>query len=50
MLSTEGEIWRTGFKHVGMNGRRFVLWLSGNGDGGVGVMVQNKPCEMIVKL
>ena len=35
---------------LGMKGMRHWLWWSGNGDGGVGVMVKEELCEKVVEV
>ena len=35
---------------LGMKGRRHKLWWSGNGVGGVGVMVKEELCEKVVEV
>ena len=45
--------WRgLGANMQGMRGRKYRLWLSGKGDGvgGVGVMVKEELCEMVVEV
>ena len=38
--------WRgMGDRMMGMKGRRYKLWWSGKGDGGVGVMMKKELCE-----
>ena len=44
--------WRgQGARMLGMNERKYKLWLSGNGDGvgGVGVIVKGKLCEKVLE-
>ena len=45
--------WRgQGARMLGMKGRRYKLWWSGKGDkvGGVGIMVKEELCEMVIEV
>ena len=43
--------WRGwGTRMLGMNGRRYKLWWSGDGVGGVGVMVKEELCEKALEV
>ena len=52
MLFEIGEMERTGFWDIGIEGRRFELWWSAKGDGigCVRVMVDWVMCEMVVEV
>ena len=43
---------RQGARMLGMKGRRYKLWWSGNGDGvgGEGAMVKEKQCKKVVEV
>ena len=50
MCRLQERRWRgQGIKMLGMDGRRYKLWLCGKGDevGSVGVMVMEELCEMV---
>ena len=49
MCCLQERRWRwQGARMLGMKGRRYRLWWSGNGVGGVGVMVKEELCEKVV--
>ena len=48
MLFAGGEMERTGYRMMGMKGRIYNLWWSGDGVGGVGVMVKEM-CKKVVE-